>query len=107
MAAIFCVSSLQDLALPNSVAMPGHWLAYFSLAIFVVRALAGGLPRRLGVRLMVMAMLISIAYGISDEVHQSFVPGRVADAYDVLTDAFGALGGTIACWAGGILSPTR
>jgi VanZ family protein len=103
MAAIFYVSSLQDLTLPDGLAISGHSAAYFGLAVLVVRALAGGLPRPIGVRLAATALLISIAYGISDEVHQAFVPGRVADAYDVLADAFGALGGTMACWAWGIL----
>ena len=107
MAAIFYASSLTDLSLPNTVAISGHSAAYFGLAVLVVRALAGGLPRRIGVRLAATAMLVSIAYGISDEVHQAFVPGRVADPYDVLADAIGALGGTITCWAWGILSPTR
>jgi VanZ family protein len=34
--------------------------------------------------------LLSVAYGIVDEVHQSFVPGRVCSVVDVLSDAFGA-----------------
>jgi VanZ family protein len=103
MAAIFYVSSQPNLAIPNTLAVSGHSAAYCGLAVLVVRALAGGLPRRIGVRLAATAMLISIVYGISDELHQAFVPGRVAGAYDVVADAIGALGGTIACWAWGIL----
>ncbi len=104
MAAIFYVSSLSEVTLPEPVAVSGHSAAYFGLAVLLVRALAGGLPRRIGARVAVMAMVIAVAYGVSDEVHQSYVPGRVADAYDVGTDAIGALAGTIACWAWGILS---
>lgn len=33
----------------------------------------------------------AILYGISDEVHQSFVPKRSADPWDVLADAIGAI----------------
>src|SRR5687768_12597782 len=104
MAGIFYVSSLSNLSLPEPVAVSGHSAAYLGLAVLLVRALAGGLPRRIGVRIAVRAMLIAVAYGISDEVHQSYVPGRVADAYDVVTDAIGAFAGTIGCWAWGILS---
>lgn len=111
MAAIFYVSSLPDLSIPEGIAVSGHSAGYLGLAVVVVRALAGGLPRRISVRVAATALLITVAYAVSDEVHQSYVPGRDADAYDVLTDAIGALTGTIACWAWGILSsvsgPTR
>jgi VanZ family protein len=111
MAAIFYISSIPDIALTEPLAISGHSIGYFALAVLVVRALAGGLPRRIGVRIAAVAMLVTVAYGVSDEFHQSFVPGRVADAYDLLTDAIGALAGTIACWAWGIISsvsgPTR
>ncbi|WP_276955518.1 VanZ family protein [Allomeiothermus silvanus] len=37
---------------------------------------------------------IAVAYGLSDEFHQSFVPGRQADALDLLADSVGAFLGT-------------
>jgi VanZ family protein len=37
------------------------------------------------------AMMATAAYAISDEWHQSFVPGRKANVYDVLIDVSGAL----------------
>lgn len=40
------------------------------------------------------AVMLATVYGIVDEVHQSFVPGRVASAWDVASDACGALLGT-------------
>jgi VanZ family protein len=103
MAVIFYLSSLPYIPITEPLAISGHSVGYFALAVLVVRALAGGLPRRVGVRLAAAAMLITVAYGVSDELHQSFVPGRVASTYDLLTDAIGALGGTMACWAWGIL----
>jgi VanZ family protein len=33
-------------------------------------------------------------YGITDEFHQSFIPGRTADALDVAADVAGGLLGT-------------
>jgi VanZ family protein len=107
MGAIFFVSSLSDPpgVLPNSD-KPLHWLAYLGLAVLVVRALAGGLPRRIGFGIALAAMLITVAYGATDEVHQLFVPGRTGDVYDLMADAAGALAGTIGCILWGIISPS-
>ena len=35
--------------------------------------------------------LIAFLYGISDEIHQYFVPGREADVFDALADGMGPL----------------
>ena len=112
MAAIFYVSSLSDVSIPGGASdISAHTLAYLGLSVLVVRALAGGLPRRVVLRTAALAVLITVAYGASDELHQTFVPGRTAEWHDLLSDATGALAGTIACWAWGIISmssePTR
>jgi VanZ family protein len=36
------------------------------------------------------AVLSAVIFGLSDEIHQSLVPLRTADAWDVLADAIGA-----------------
>ena len=36
------------------------------------------------------ATMMAIAYGASDEWHQSFVPGRHADVWDLAADGVGA-----------------
>jgi VanZ family protein len=38
-----------------------------------------------------LALLLTVLYGLSDEYHQSFTPGRQADPGDLLADALGAL----------------
>ena len=38
-------------------------------------------------------------YGFSDEIHQRFVPGRVADVRDLIADTIGALVGVGVVWA--------
>ena len=37
------------------------------------------------------SIAITVVYGILDELHQSFVPGRNSSAYDVIADAIGAV----------------
>lgn len=46
-------------------------------------------------------LAFTVLYGISDEVHQSFVPGRSATAADVMIDAVGGVAGLV--FADGLL----
>jgi VanZ family protein len=41
------------------------------------------------------ALALGIAYAVSDEVHQSFVPGRLGSPLDVLVDAVGVVVGVL------------
>jgi len=92
MGLIFAASSVPNLqALPGG--MPdwfGHGVGYALLGALALRAFAGG--RRAGVtaRALVAAALFATAYGITDELHQTWVPGRSADVRDVAADAAGA-----------------
>jgi len=40
--------------------------------------------------IVLMTVTFSFFYGITDELHQYFVPGRTASAFDLLVDAAGA-----------------
>lgn len=74
-----------------------HALAYAVLGLLVCRALlAGGvLPRRA----VLLALLIASAYGITDEIHQMYVPNREADVADWAADTIGAaLGALLAAY---------
>ena len=45
------------------------------------------------------AVLAAGLYGLSDEIHQSFVPGRSDDLYDLIADmAGGLIGGLVWAW---------
>ncbi len=45
------------------------------------------------------SILIASLYGISDEVHQYFVPGRNADPWDWVADTLGAvIAVSLLCW---------
>ena len=95
MALIFFSSSVSDPGAP-----PGglsdksaHVLAYAALGAAFVRALAGGSARRATGGCVIAAAALATVYGITDEVHQGFVPDRTPDAVDLLADAVGGLAG--------------
>ena len=104
MVAIFVVSSLPDAPLPSGMSdKSGHTLAYAGLGVCVVRAFAGGLPGRVTAGVALAALAVTIGYAVTDEVHQTFVPGRTGDVGDLYADAGGAIAATAACWAWGII----
>lgn len=93
MGIIFAMSSRstipQTSSLPTElVAIAGHLVAFGILAGLLYVGLAAWLPDdwpRAAV-----AFIATVAYGITDEFHQSFVPGRHATLFDVVIDAIGA-----------------
>jgi VanZ family protein len=96
MALIFAASSTADLdPLPGTFSdKPAHLGVYAVLGGLLARAFAGGW-RNVTWPQVVLAVVLSTAYGVSDEFHQSFVPGRTPDAMDVVADAAGAALGAI------------
>lgn len=64
----------------------GHFVAYAVLAALVYWALTGMRARRPAA----LTILIVLLYALSDEFHQSFVPGRHPDLFDIATDLVGA-----------------
>jgi VanZ family protein len=104
MAAIFMASAQSDPPMPSSVSdKPLHALAYLGLGVLVFRAVAGRLPARVTWRRAAAALAITIGYAVSDELHQMAVPGRAADAFDLVADAFGASLALVGCWAWDII----
>ncbi len=65
-----------------------HLMCYALLALSFVRGLCSDRPaRRVD---YVFALLLTVLYAISDEYHQTFVPGREGRWQDVLIDTTGA-----------------
>lgn len=92
MAGIFVVSGMPDPPGPTDLPdMPLHQAAYLGLTLLLVRALAGGRWGNVTRATLVAAWAIAVAYGVTDEWHQSFVPGRSAELRDLAADAIGAL----------------
>jgi VanZ family protein len=66
----------------------GHVVVYGILARLIARALTGSTfwPWK---KIFAWSLALTICYAVSDEVHQSFVPGRVASVHDVVLDSAG------------------
>jgi VanZ family protein len=70
-----------------------HFMGYALLGALFLRAFySTSINRRLKLIFM-LSILLSGLYGISDEIHQYFVPSRSADVMDVAADFVGAAWG--------------
>ena len=99
----YCVAIFIQSSGPAPVALPGwdfgdkllHLAGYAVLGALCVRALGTLRLRRNLPLLAALSILFSLLYGVSDEIHQYFVPSRQADVLDVLFDG---LGGALGVW---------
>lgn len=92
MAVIFYLSDQPDLSSGLGIVdLVGrklvHAAEYALLCALWWRALRPAAPSSVA---LVASLTVSIAYAVSDEIHQSFVPGRTATPIDVSIDAAGA-----------------
>jgi VanZ family protein len=102
---IFILSSIPGRRMPNLAV-----LSYDKVLHAMVYGVLGGLCLAAAkktfaigaVGLVAIAVAAASFYGLTDEFHQVFVPGRSADLRDAAADAMGALVG--ACIALGVLS---
>jgi VanZ family protein len=66
-------------------------VAYALLGVLFLRAFKTSRIKN-NVKLMViLSVVLSSLYGVSDEIHQYFVPFREADLLDVLADTLGGI----------------
>jgi len=72
-----------------------HAGAYALLGILFMRALRASPLGNKPAAVMVSSILLATLYGISDEIHQFFVPFRSAERLDVLADFLGSLAGVL------------
>lgn len=100
MLAIFVFSSQPSENLPDFnradkiIKKGGHMLGYGLLALSYWHALGWDVKKR------PLVWLFTVFYAITDEFHQSFVPGRNASVGDVLI--FDNLGALISLWIAGM-----
>ena len=99
---LFYISAQPDIPSPPGPLLQqlyergGHALGYAILAWLYLRALrrtihTGTVPR------LVSAGLAAL-YALSDEYHQTFIPGRSGDLTDVLVDSAGICGAMLLSW---------
>src|SRR5216110_1737211 len=106
MALIFALSSIHDTPdLPGGSDKGAHAVLYAGLGGLLVRALAGGLRRRITVAIALTATVLAGVYGISDEFHQYFVPPRHSDVFDVVADTTGAAAAAFALFVWSLTRP--
>jgi VanZ family protein len=93
--AIFVLSSMPKVPLPPQyydIPSPdklAHTALYFGLGILLYLAFTNSSDTRISARAIQLSLIVGIAYGLMDEVHQGFVPGRTSSLIDV---GFNALG---------------
>jgi len=93
MALIFAFSSVSiplPAPAPDYVFVLAHFAEFFILAGLLLRALNRGFGRSPSLAASLTGFTLSVIYAITDELHQSFVPGRVPDFGDIAVDAAGA-----------------
>jgi VanZ family protein len=90
MAVIFFASSSSKIAAPNVSGIDkfGHFIVYGWLGVLWARVPWVTRLKPLGVW---TAVAIASLYGITDEFHQSFTPGRGVEFADWVADTVGAL----------------
>ena len=77
--------------LPFLVDKAIHVLVYGAFSVVLFAALRHSRPRTPSLVLASVAAVIAVLYGLSDEYHQSFIPFRRTDAYDLAANAVGAV----------------
>src|SRR3989344_2681646 len=87
---IFTLSSFGEFSPPSKkgsslFSIIYHFSAFFFLNLFLLFAFVRGNKHDF----IIIAILISITYGIFDEIHQLFVPGRTSDFFDVMMNNTG------------------
>ena len=87
---IFTLSSIPDLGTGLGtwdlvLRKTAHAAEFAVLGLLLARAIGRELP----------ALVLGIGYAATDELHQAFVPGRLASPWDVLLDSVGVACGVL------------
>ena len=90
-------------SIPAWAAVVAHFSEYAALAALWAWALWPALGRKA----FAVAAAVSFLYAISDEIHQSYVPGRFSDPWDVVVDSLGIAFALAALYARGRASTRR
>jgi len=98
---LYCIAIYIQSDFPSSEHIPTfefsdkvlHFLAYAVMGVLFYRAYQT-LRFKENLRLLILLSIVSASlYGISDEIHQYFVPYRDASIFDVIANILGAICG--------------
>jgi len=106
---IFCLSSSSPADLPQQLEAfawlgklrdpLGHLALYGVLGPLLLVSLWSWVTgSTYQLRWALIAMGFGVLYGVTDEYHQSFVPGRSASTFDVFIDGVGVVVGVAGVW---------
>ncbi|MGQ9818555.1 MAG: VanZ family protein [Candidatus Kapaibacteriales bacterium] len=69
-----------------------HFLVFFAFGISLLLPLSSRiLKSEKEKKAILLVVIIGLLYGAIDEIHQSYVPGRVCDLTDWIADAVGVI----------------
>ena len=68
-----------------------HMLIYAALGCAIIYAWSTKFKAYQPINVVCYTVVFCLLYGVSDEFHQSFVPGRYVSAMDVVADTVGAV----------------
>jgi VanZ family protein len=95
---------------PNAPQPPGpltdkheHFFFYGVLGVLALRALTNAQWRRVSAATALGAIVFSSLYGVVNEFHQRFVPGRSYEVLDMIANAVGASVAVALVWAWSII----
>lgn len=94
---IFWLSSIPQDEMPKMALLRFdkllHLLEYTIFGMLLMLAFTSNNSRRVTERAPLFTLTTGILYGITDELHQWFVPGRFVSVFDLLADAIGIVMG--------------
>lgn len=95
MALIFYLSAQPSLPMPSIVEGQDKVMHFVTYAVlgFLATCAVGPLRGIFAWHRVTAAAIFTLLYGMSDEFHQSFVPGRSSSVFDLLADGLGGLTG--------------
>ena len=68
-----------------------HFLVYGAFALLIFRGFTRTIRSNNFLLIAILTVVVTVAYGVSDEFHQSFVPARDSDVNDIAADGIGAI----------------
>lgn len=91
---IFILSSISDLNAPDLGFDPQdkfyHFMFYTPFGYFLGRSLSSqNYFLKVKEKYWILAVIFGLLYGISDEIHQYYVPGRIMSLWDAVANGLG------------------